>query len=104
MYARDMSPDHALHEHLSCAETIQQVRWADLPLACPMPDTSLWNAHQRVYLPIEFSGREICPYCSTVYVLSDPVPGEPAPQFANAQIEKLYWKAMEQRVRDGSAS
>ena len=24
----------------------------DLPLACPMPDMSLWNAHRRVYLPI----------------------------------------------------
>ncbi|MCG8323933.1 MAG: zinc-finger domain-containing protein [Thiotrichales bacterium] len=43
----------------------------DIPLHCPMPQDSLWNAHPRVYLPIEDSGRETCPYCGAVYVLSD---------------------------------
>jgi uncharacterized Zn-finger protein len=33
----------------------------DLPLHCPLPGTSLWNYHPRVYLPIEESG--------TVYTL-----------------------------------
>jgi len=48
-----------------------EVTRADLPLHCPMPGMSLWNAHPRVFLPIEASGEERCPYCGTVYVLKD---------------------------------
>lgn len=44
---------------------------ADLPLSCPMPDMVLWNAHPKVYLPIEETGEELCPYCSALYVLKD---------------------------------
>lgn len=44
---------------------------ADLPLSCPTPEMSLWNAHPRVFLPIERLGKVICPYCSTCYVLKD---------------------------------
>lgn len=43
----------------------------DLPLSCPMPNMRLWDAHPRVYLPIAETGREICPYCSAVYILKD---------------------------------
>lgn len=43
----------------------------DLPLSCPMPDMAVWNAHPRVYLPIEDSGEEECPYCSAIYTLAD---------------------------------
>ena len=45
----------------------------DLPLHCPLPGTSLWDSHPRVYIPIEDTedGRMICPYCSTEYVLID---------------------------------
>ena len=35
----------------------QEVTRQDLPLHCPMPGTSLWNSHPRVYLPIEDSGE-----------------------------------------------
>jgi uncharacterized Zn-finger protein len=42
---------------------------ADLPLSCPMAGADLWNAHPRVYLPIEKTGRAKCPYCSAEYVL-----------------------------------
>jgi len=42
---------------------------ADLPLSCPTAGTDLWNAHPRVYLPIEKTGRAKCPYCSAEYVL-----------------------------------
>jgi len=42
---------------------------ADLPLSCPMAGAELWNAHPRVYLPIEKAGRAKCPYCSAEYVL-----------------------------------
>lgn len=43
----------------------------DLPLHCPMPGSTLWNSHPRVYLPIDKSGQERCPYCGAVYVLKD---------------------------------
>jgi uncharacterized Zn-finger protein len=43
----------------------------DLPLHCPMDGMTLWNSHPRVYLPIEASGEERCPYCGAVYVLQD---------------------------------
>ena len=41
----------------------------DLPLHCPMPDMLKWNAHPRVFLPIEQTGEARCPYCGTVYTL-----------------------------------
>jgi len=47
------------------------VKRADLPLSCPTPDMSLWNSHPRVYLPIEDTGKAVCPYCGAVYVLED---------------------------------
>ncbi len=43
----------------------------DLPLSCPRPDASVYEAHPRVYLPIEKSGEAECPYCGTRYVLED---------------------------------
>ncbi len=46
---------------------------ADLPLHCPLPNTSLWNSHPRVYLAIEESANKsaICPYCGATYTLKD---------------------------------
>jgi len=41
----------------------------DLPLHCPMPSMLLWNAHPRVFLPIENTGEALCPYCGTRYAL-----------------------------------
>jgi len=55
----------------ACAKRLYEITRIDLPLACPMPDMVLWNAHPRVYLPIEETGRAICPYCAAEYVLSD---------------------------------
>jgi uncharacterized Zn-finger protein len=51
------------------AQNRYEVTRANLPLSCPMPGMSLWNSHPRVYLPIEASGEERCPYCGAVYVL-----------------------------------
>jgi uncharacterized Zn-finger protein len=48
-----------------------EVTRADLPLSCPMPSMELWNSHPRIYLPIEGTGRERCPYCGAIYVLKD---------------------------------
>jgi uncharacterized Zn-finger protein len=46
-----------------------EVTATDLPLHCPMPSMMLWNAHPRVFLPIEKSGEALCPYCGTRYTL-----------------------------------
>ena len=48
-----------------------EVSRADLPLSCPTPEQKLWNSPPRVYLPIEDSGVETCPYCSAKYRLID---------------------------------
>jgi uncharacterized Zn-finger protein len=47
-----------------------EVTRADLPLSCPMPHMRLWDAHPKVYLPIE-TGKAMCPYCDAVYYLKD---------------------------------
>lgn len=51
------------------AENRYEITVADLPLHCPMPGTSLWNSHPRVFLPIAETGEEKCPYCGALYVL-----------------------------------
>lgn len=86
-------PDLALPQ--SCDSTVQIVRWRDLPLACPMHGTSLWNAHQRVYLPIHLTGREKCYNCGTVYMLEELDPDAPTPEFSDNKIEKYYHRERE---------
>ncbi len=54
------------------AQNLYEITRADLPLHCPMEGMSLWNSHPRVYLPIQKSGREKCPYCGATYVLMGP--------------------------------
>jgi uncharacterized Zn-finger protein len=46
-----------------------KVTATDLPLHCPMPSMLLWNAHPRVFLPVEKTGEALCPYCGTHYTL-----------------------------------
>lgn len=58
-------------EILPNAENRYEVSRQDLPLHCPMPGMSLWNSHPKVYLPIEESGEERCPYCGAVFILKD---------------------------------
>ncbi len=53
----------------ACAALHYDITKEDLPLCCPMPDQRLWDAHPRVYLPIEKTGKAVCPYCDAVYVL-----------------------------------
>jgi uncharacterized Zn-finger protein len=43
----------------------------NLPLSCPTEDMVLWNSHPRVFLPIEKTHREVCPYCGATFVLKD---------------------------------
>ncbi len=47
----------------------------ELPLHCPLPGTTLWNSHPRVFLPIEETGEVQCHYCGARYTLVD----QPAP-------------------------
>ena len=43
----------------------------ELPLSCPTKDMRLWDAHPRVWLPIEETGHEICPYCEAEFIMTD---------------------------------
>ena len=63
----------AHNSDLATASTREQyeVSREDLPLSCPTPEQKLWNAHPRVYLPIEETGEANCPYCSAHYKLVD---------------------------------
>jgi len=53
------------------ARNFYEVTVEDLPLHCPLPGTTLWNSHPRVYLPIESKGEAKCNYCGAVYKLVD---------------------------------
>ncbi len=46
-----------------------EIEQGDLPLHCPMAGDTVWNAHPRVFLPIEEKGEALCPYCGTLYKL-----------------------------------
>ncbi len=58
-----------MSEETSCAQQRYEIHSSDLPLSCPMPNTSQWDAHPKVYLDIETKGEVACPYCGAVYVL-----------------------------------
>lgn len=55
----------------ACSEQNYIVYQGDLPLSCPTDTMELWNAHPKVYLPIEKTGVEVCPYCGTRFVLQN---------------------------------
>ncbi len=55
----------------ACTKRCYDVTRADLPLCCPLPGMRLWDAHPRVYLPIEETGRVTCPYCEAEFILKD---------------------------------
>lgn len=50
-------------------QRLVEVTEADLPLHCPRSGDSVWNAHPRVFLPVEERGEALCPYCGTRYML-----------------------------------
>jgi uncharacterized Zn-finger protein len=50
-------------------ERYLEVTEKDLPLHCPTPEMSAWNAHPRVFLAVEKTGEALCPYCGTRYKL-----------------------------------
>lgn len=53
----------------ACTQQHYTITPADLPLSCPLPTMRLWDAHPRVYLPIENTGTAVCPYCETHFTL-----------------------------------
>lgn len=53
----------------ACTQRHSEVTYADLPLSCPPRDERVWDAHPRVYLPIEEEGEVVCPYCGTKFTL-----------------------------------
>ena len=53
----------------SCNKKTIHITQKDLPLSCPMDNMTLWNAHPKVYLPIEETHQEVCPYCGTQFIL-----------------------------------
>lgn len=58
-------------EKQACTKRTYEVTHKDLPLSCPMESMRVWDAHPRVYLPIEKTGRAICPYCEAEFVLKN---------------------------------
>ena len=58
-------------KELACAEKVYKVTTKDLPLSCPMKSMPLWNAHPKVFLPIEKTGKAKCEYCGTEFILTD---------------------------------
>ena len=59
-------PAAGLHPARIC-----RIKTSDLPLHCPTDRSQLWNAHPRVFLPIEKTGEVLCPYCGTRYLLEE---------------------------------
>jgi len=55
--------------HVPCTKQRCEITEKDLPLSCPPRDDRVWDAHPRVYLPIEEQGESVCPYCGTKYIL-----------------------------------
>ncbi len=55
----------------ACTKRCYEITRAELPLSCPSKKMRVWDAHPRVFLPIEKTGRAICPYCNAEYVLID---------------------------------
>jgi uncharacterized Zn-finger protein len=60
-----------IKKQAACTDEQYEVHRHELPLSCPTNAMELWNAHPKVYLPIEKTGTEICPYCSSKFVLVD---------------------------------
>jgi uncharacterized Zn-finger protein len=64
-------PNNDASGQQACTQLHYEITYADLPLSCPPGDTRVWDAHPRVYLPIEDLGRVLCPYCGAEYALKD---------------------------------
>lgn len=52
----------------ACTRKRYEIR-PDQVACCPLLDQRLWDAHPRVYLPIEETGFAECPYCDAEFQL-----------------------------------
>ncbi len=55
----------------ACAGRLYHIGSDELPLSCPTQEMALWNAHPRVFLAIEKTGKAVCPYCSATFILDN---------------------------------
>lgn len=55
----------------ACTQHRYEITAADLPLSCPTIKMQVWNAHPRVYLPVEATGEATCPYCGAEFFLKN---------------------------------
>lgn len=69
---------------------VYYVTWRDLPLSCPTPQMRAWDSHPRIYLPIQESGHEQCPYCGAIYILKDDRIQETPPDANRIDVENAY--------------
>ena len=67
------NPDTARQKGLRTpnARNRYEVTQAELPVRCPLPGTSLWNSHPRIYVALGEDGVGKCIYCGAEYVLAD---------------------------------
>lgn len=72
----------------ACSQRVYEVTTAALPLSCPMPGMRLWDAHPKVYLPIECTGHAQCSYCSAKYILTDYTPA--LTEYDKTDVEYAY--------------
>lgn len=63
---RSNTETHSLERALS---PIIKITKENCPLSCPMSREPIWDAHPRVYLAIEETGKAVCPYCGAQYIL-----------------------------------
>lgn len=68
-----MSENTSLKGEQACTQNCYIISSKDLPLSCPPRDKRVWDAHPRVYLPIEELGQVRCPYCGANYILDKSV-------------------------------
>lgn len=61
----------SIKKQIASAEKVYTVHPNDLPLSCPTDNMVLWNAHPKVYLPIDKTGKETCPYCGSQFILKN---------------------------------
>ncbi len=59
------------HKKEVSASTPIKIHPSDLPLSCPRADVPVWSLHPKVYLPIDKTGEEVCPYCGAHYRLEE---------------------------------
>ncbi|MCP4187420.1 MAG: zinc-finger domain-containing protein [Gammaproteobacteria bacterium] len=68
-----VNPDTAAHQSDYAqpnTKTAIEVKANELPIHCPLPGSSLWNSHPRVYIPVQENGGEAkCSYCGTIFKL-----------------------------------